>query len=432
MLALMRWKLVLLSITVLVLNIGRCPELFVSPRFFAEEGATYFASAYQQSFIANLFSAHFGYYTLYNQLATSLAVQVPLENAPLVTTMLSLLVQVGISFYVLWGDLPFIKTLPRRACLAVAIPLVSWPGHWLTIIGTQCWFAAGTFLVLLSTGCFPNRRRFLLTGCFLLLAGLTGVVSCFLLPAYGWRAIREKSQEFAGYALILFVCLLVHAGVLLHALLSSAADVACRFLPANLSTALGKTLVYQFAIPFSGRSFFEQQPFVAAGTVLKAALEACFGITLLIHNLFVLPLLAGIFVLLITLVAIWQNRTRLEVQIIGIALVVVSILSNICSINSAGGPRYYFLPSLMLLVLFIGLTNLKCRPVVILLGALVCTALVGNGYEYRSIMLKQAYNPGYPVWRTELARWRANPAYQLNIWPNSWTMSLTGQRTPLT
>lgn len=430
MLALEKRKLLLLlSVAVVVLNVGRCPELLVNPRFFAEEGATYFSSAYQLSFITNLFSAHFGYYTLYNQLATSLAALVPLEYAPLVTTLLSLLVQTGVSFFVLWGNFAFLDTMLRRACLAVVIPLISWPGHWLTIIGTQCWFGAATFLVLLTAARPLSRCRSAVTGSYLLVAGLTGVVSCFLLPAYAWRAIREKSTEFFGYTLILFFCLLIHTGVLLQALLAKSADVACRFMPANLSTALGKTFVYQFAIPFTGRSLFEQQPFVSAGTAVKALLEAAFGIKLLIHNLFVIPLLAGMAVMIITLVVVWHNRGNLEVQLIAIALVIVTILSNICSINSVGGPRYYFLPSLMLLTLFIALIDLKrSRLIVCALVTLVCTTLLGNGYEYRSIMLKQAYHPAYPSWRAELALWRANPSYQLNIWPHPWKMSLAGQR----
>lgn len=426
MLAVDRKKfLVFISVMVIALNIVRCPELLLYPRFFAEEGSTYFSGAFQKSFLANIFSAHYGYYTLYNQLATSCAKLAPLEYAPLVTTLMSLFVQIGISLYVLWGELPLLDTLWRRTVLALAIPLISWPGHWLTIIGTQSWFGAGTFLLLLSATRGRHLYSYAAKGGYLLLAGLTGVVSCFMLPAYLWRSVREKSREFLAYAAILFLCLLVHIGVLLGALLSRSPELSGRFSNNSFTAMLGKTVVYQFAVPFTGRGFYEQQSLVAIGTSIKAAVENIFGIRLLIHDLFMLPVIIGLVVIVLTVIIIWQNRSRLEVQLVTFALLTVSILSNLCSVNSSGGPRYYFIPSLMLLTLYIGIKDMKCyRLVVAAATLLVLTTLLGNGYEYRSIMHKQAYRPDYPDWRSELVLWRMSPAYQINIWPTSWKMNL--------
>lgn len=417
--------LLLISALVIALNILRCPELLLYPRFFAEEGSTYFSCAFQKSFIANIFSAHFGYYTLYNQLATSCANLAPLEYAPAVTTLMSLLVQIGISLYVLWGEFPLLDTLWRRTVLALAIPLISWPGHWLTIIGAQCWLGVGTFLLLLSAGGNKKLYAYAARAAYLLISGLTGVVSGFMFPAYLWRAIKEKSREFFAYAALLFLCLLVHAGVLLSALHSDSPELDGRFISSSITTMLGKTVVYQFAVPFTGRGFYERQDLVDFGAYIKAAAENLFSIRLLIHDLFMVPVMIGVAVILLTAVIIWQNRARLDVQLIAIALLTVSILSNFCSANSSGGPRYYFIPSLILLTLYTGIKELKCyRPIITATCLLVATTLLANGYEYRSIMTRQAYRPDYPDWRRELALWRVTPAYQLNIWPTSWKMSL--------
>jgi len=426
MLAMDRKKfLVLISAMVIALNIVRCPELLLYPRFFAEEGATYFSGAFQKSFLANIFSAHYGYYTLYNQIATSCAKLAPLEYAPLVTTLMSLFVQIGISLYVLWGELPLLDTLWRRTFLALAIPLISWPGHWLTIIGTQCWFGAGTFLLLLSANRSGYLYSYAAKAGYLLLAGLTGVVSCFMVPVYLWRSIREKSREFFAYAAILFLCLLVHTGVLFEALLSRSPELSGRFINNSFAAMLGKTVVYQFAVPFTGRGFYEQQFLVAIGARIKTTVENIFSVYLLIHDLFIIPVIIGLAVIMMTIIIIWQNRSRLEVQLITFALITVSILSNLCSVNSTGGPRYYFIPSLILLTLYIGITDLKSyRPLVAAASLLVMTTLLGNGYEYRSIMRKQAYRPDYPDWRSELVLWKMDPAYQINIWPSSWKMNL--------
>lgn len=422
--------LLLISVVVIALNIFRCPEVLLSPRFFAEEGTIYFAGAFQKSFLANLLSAHYGYYTLYNQIATSLAMLVPLEHAPAVTTFMSLMVQVGISLYVLWGDLPLLDSPWRKTVLALAVPLVSWPGHWLTIIGAQCWLAAGTFLLLLSSNRVRHLSGYAARGGYLLLAGLTGVVSCFMIPAYLWRGAREKSREFFAYSAILFLCLLVHAGVLLAALQSRSAELSGRFIFNSFEAVLGKTVVYQFAVPFTGRGFYEQQILFDIGTNIKTALEDCFGLDLLIHDLFIMPIMIGAAVILLTAVIIWQNRSKLEVQLITIALTAVSILSNVCSINSTGGPRYYFIPSLILLTLYIGIKEMKSyKPVAAATAILICTTLFGNGCEYRAVMSRQAYNPGYPDWRAELALWEKTPSYQINIWPHDWKMNLDSRVT---
>jgi len=418
-------SLLLISAVVIALNIARCPELLLSPRFFAEEGTTYFSGAFQKSFFANIFSVHYGYYTLYNQIATSLANLVPLEYAPAVTTLLSLLVQVGISLYALWGDVPLFDSLWRRAVMALAIPLVSWPGHWLTIIGAQCWFGVGTFLLLLSSSRSRHGYCYAAKAGYLLLAGLTGVLSSFMIPAFLWRAVREKSKEFFAYAAILCFCLLVHAAVLINALQSRSAELSSRFIFNTFETVLGKTVVYQFAVPFTGRGFYEQQFLVAIGAQIKSTVEDFFGINLFIHDLFIIPVIIGIAVILLTAVIIWQNRAKLEVQIITVALLTVSILSNLCSVNSAGGPRYYFIPSLILLTLYIGVKEIKCyKPVVAATALLLVTTFVGNGYEFRDIMYSQAYSPDYPDWRAELVEWKKSPAYQINIWPAAWKMSL--------
>jgi len=423
-----RKTLILVSVLVIALNIVRCPELLIHPRFFAEEGATYFSGAFHKSFLDNIFSAHFGYYTLYNQIATSFAILAPLEFAPLVTTWMSFLVQIGISLYVLWGELPLLATPFRRTVLALAIPLLAWPGHWLTVIGTQCWFAAGTFLLLLGA----NRNRLhcshVWKGIYLGLAGLTGVISCFMVPAYLLRAVKEKSREFFAYTGILLLCLGVHMAVLLQAFLTNSADISCRFVSNHLDLLLYKTIVYQFAVPFAGRGIFEQGAVVDIGSGLKAHIENIFGTNLPIYDLFMMPITIGIMVMLITAMIIWQQRSRLDVRLIAVSLLTVTVLSNLCSAGLSGGPRYYFLPSLMLVTLFTGFYELKkIRVMTVLTGCILFSTLLFNGYEYRSIMLKQAFNPDYPDWQTEVGQWRKFPAYEINIWPSPWKMILTRQ-----
>lgn len=421
----MKEQKLIISVVVVLLNILRCPQLLLSPRFFAEEGTVYFSEAFHNTFLGNIFSAHFGYYTLYNQIATSLATLTPLEYAPFVTTSMSLVLQSGISVYILWGDLPILDTMARRSVMAIAVPLLAWPGHWLTVIGAQCWLGVGAFFLLLGSDHGKNLYNYGLKVCYLLLAGLTGVVSCFLLPAFILRAIKEKSLKSGGYVAILMFCFTVHAFVLLKAILSSSSEIATRFVSNSFSEILGKSVVYEFAIPFTGRKVFEIQPVVYSGSRIREAIENIFGVSIFVSDLFMIPVMVGVAVILLTVAIFWQNRLKLEAQLIGVALVSVTVLSNFCSVNSAGGPRYYFLPSLMLLTLYVCVKGLRYpRPIAFTAVLIVCSTLVANGLEYRSVMRKQAYNPCYPDWREELVLWQSSPSYQINIWPSSWKMNL--------
>ncbi|HZV81410.1 MAG TPA: hypothetical protein VFF53_04500, partial [Geobacteraceae bacterium] len=62
---------VLLTLAIALFVAWRQPELLTAPRFWAEEGTNFFAYAYAHSWWENLLHPQFGYYTLYNAIATS-------------------------------------------------------------------------------------------------------------------------------------------------------------------------------------------------------------------------------------------------------------------------------------------------------------------------------------------------------------------------
>ena len=139
------------SLLIIVINYIRIPELFSYPRFFAEEGSLYFSYAYSHSWINNLLTPQHGYYTLYHSLVTSLAKLPTIENAPLVTTGTAFIVQVVVSYYALWGNIPIFDNLIKKSIVALLIPLVSFPHIWLTTIGIHFWLPVITFFILISS-----------------------------------------------------------------------------------------------------------------------------------------------------------------------------------------------------------------------------------------------------------------------------------------
>lgn len=415
------FALLVLSLGVVVLNVIRCPELLLTPRFYAEEGANYFAGAYQRSFASHIFSANFGYYTLYNQLATALAARAPLEWAPLVTIWLALGVQVGISLFALWGDIPPLRRVWQRGALALAIPLLIWPEYWLTSIGMHCWFATGVFLVLIGPALTSGRSASYGRLGYLAFAGLSGVISCFMIPAFSLRAWRERSRFHARAAAVLLGCLLVHGGVFLYTLLNRAGELTSRFTPNPLSSLLTKWVIYQFAVPFAGRGIFES----GASRWFGALVAGMFQRVSQLNDFFYSPLVFGSFAMIVAAGVIILNRRRTDVQVITLAFLTVCTFSVVFSVNFSGGPRYYFLPSLMLLTLLLMSVDLAL-PRVLTAGALflVVTSLAANGLEFRQILRQRAYNPDYPSWKTEVTIWRVFPDHELKIWPPDWRMTL--------
>jgi len=112
----------------MVLIIGREPRFFVSPRFWAEEGSRYFAYAYAHGWYDALAHAELGYIALWPNLATTVAANVvPLEHAPLVTTLFAAVVQIIPIMLIVWSKGAFWNGLGTKmlGCFAVVFAPLS-------------------------------------------------------------------------------------------------------------------------------------------------------------------------------------------------------------------------------------------------------------------------------------------------------------------
>lgn len=124
--------------------IYRSPELFIQPRFWAEEAPTYFKYAYENSFLDGLFmvvgGGEAGYLLLLGNISAVLATLVPLKYAPFVTTYFSLFIYLIPFIIILWGN-SYVWDTPLKKILAVLIvlfsPSVSTPEVWLNMVNSQ-------------------------------------------------------------------------------------------------------------------------------------------------------------------------------------------------------------------------------------------------------------------------------------------------------
>ena len=98
------WRFALLGV-VAAATLARRPELLAEPRFWAEEGVLYFASAFNLPWREALLGVHQGYFSFFaNTAALIAAATVEIEWAPLVTTLFGLFAQLTPFAMILWGS----------------------------------------------------------------------------------------------------------------------------------------------------------------------------------------------------------------------------------------------------------------------------------------------------------------------------------------
>lgn len=422
----------LITIVVIFVVYVRQPALIAEPRFWAEEGVNYFAYAYDHSWLDNLFTPQYGYNTLYNSIATSLATLVPLEDAPAVTTYLALMVQLSVSLAVIWWDIPFLDTIPKKFAIAVLMQTLAYARIWATTIGVQYWLCILSLLILLYNHQTQSRRMFVLHNCLLAMNGLTGILSCLLLPAFALKAVKTKSRRLMTQTVILTLCLLVQIAVFLSAYLGRDAGLNSRFGDFNVLYVLNKMMRFLITAPFYERYVFSSPFGEAADMAFRKALATITGPAIYQpqYNFYLPEMALGLATVAFLLTLVWKKISQLDTQLLAISILLVTVASTYLSVNSSGGPRYTFAPSIMIMLLVVGALNDKtiARALRYLASVLIVLSLINSLRYYRMNMLGGvAYDESWPKWREEVRIWKTDPSYQLKIWPQGWAMTLHGK-----
>lgn len=189
-----RWPFLLVGIGWLVL---RAPGLLVAPRFWAEESA-FVSAATRLDGLAPLGFVYWraGYFSWPANLGAWLGVTLlPLEWAPLATTLLALLLQLTPFAALLFVrfDFPISAAQRRIAALALLTATTSGQGiAWLNTISAQMHLGLLSAVLLVASARQANRRASWTLVAALLLAGLGGAYALFLLPVFALVAWAER------------------------------------------------------------------------------------------------------------------------------------------------------------------------------------------------------------------------------------------------
>lgn len=397
-------RCVLLAVVALVLAL-RDPRLLTASRFWGEEGAIYFADAYSKPLANAFFGCVQGYYSLIHQLAAHLATLVPLEHAPLVTTLVALAVQMVPPLLV--ARLVHRLGMPTTArWAALAAALIAQPVHetWLTTTGSQYYLtlAAGLYVLFAEDLALP-RLGILLAA----IAGLSSPQTAAILPCGLYLAWRRPDRARRLAVLVLVLCVALQA--IIH-LSTTAAWQPRAGLPPSI--ALGTLFVKCYALPLVGPdgSFW-------CGLWLQFQIQQ--GTFWSWAPLLLLPIV-GLWRLC------WPSVPARWTLLLGHSLLLMAVAGSLgdklALVTGLAQGRYALAANVLhllalLLALHDGLPRWPRRIALLLLG----TCLVHGVYEYA--ILRDPCRSG-PDWRTEVQLFQADPKYALRIWPEPWRMTL--------
>jgi hypothetical protein len=132
----------------------------------------------------------------------------------------------------------------------------------------------------------------------------------------------------------------------------------------------------------------------------------------------------GLAVLLAALVIGISSPRRAQLALILAAFCLVALLSTLGSLQGAGGPRYAYVPGVILVSFFLRCVylhtpGLRSPRWLVSLILLVCSLAVWVPLYRESLSPWVAET--WPSWRQEVGVWRKTPDYRIRIWPQDGT-----------
>lgn len=392
----------LIAFTLILLVFGlRIPDLFIHPRFWAEEGMFYYRYAMEHSFWDTLFSIQLGYFSLFANMGAALAGLLPIASAPIATTFLSLLVML-VPHLIIWcGNSELWQSSPKKWLASAVILFVGQHDElWLNSITLQ--FHAGLIVFLLLLEAKPSRPfiHYLLLG----LAGLSGLVACLLAPLYAYRAWRHRSRYHYIMAGILIGVSIFHIAAIVWA-------------DEGLSTRMQYFHWQQRITPIfsNGVHMLLLRDSFAINNLHRMIMEHGYGMDLMLY--FLLASLLCFIGLIILMLRLHRHEQRL--WFVGGFLITLLLTIFLAMSGHAANPRYAYIPTAIAALSLAGgisfhlpLKHITNSIAVMLLAVVVIIHFLGFWGGFYS------YHPSWPKWQHEVARWKNGEIDRLAIYPH--------------
>ena len=391
------WLLYLGALAYLCL---RTPYELLHGYVYDEEGTVFLRYAWDVKPWRALIAPHQGYYLLFTNVCGIIAARMlPLAQAghffffaEIAVEMLLVYMAVQCESLVGAGQ----KTL-AVAVVLLTPPTASIP---LSTIHAQFFLAVTTGVILISDAERLRVGRLLALAC----AGLTGLVSCILLPFFVLQAWKERTAARLAQVGVLLACALVQvAAVLTQPQVLHVPGISLRF-SAGALFAFG--VVDHF---FSGWSYVE-----ACKATTTPKLEQWRDLWWLGVECASGAYVAGMLFLS------WKGgrAARLLAAAAVVSVVVGFKRGGILGFGlmCGSGGRYFFIFNLLIGLSLVLTARHAAGMYARAARVLVACSLLSGLLDVKSI----ATRPHLPVWSQEVAAWRANPNYRLQVRPPEW------------
>ncbi len=381
-----------------ILAFAREPLFFLEPRFWAEEGTEFFQFAYTHSFWEMVTTPLVGYYTLFNIITSHLALLLPLEYAPTVTTYLSLCIQMIPIAIIIYTDFILWDTRYKKIILTFIITMITPLELWMNSTNSHILFGLISFLISISSNESISFFRKWGYRILLVLGTLTGPASSFSAPIFWIRSYRERTREILIQTGIITVCALTQVAIVIYSALYK-----------NKYNRFSNFDFFRFLENYIRDSFGLLLPFEQDTLVLLGIYFAIYFFYLVIINI-----------------------KRTDYQYLTFSFIIITTLSILGSLAMKGSPRYSFIPTIILYLILVDefsrqKLKLNVRQIAISLFLILSITLSLHSDIREEIKFR---SPLYPKWKQEAKLFKENHNYKPKVHPHSdnWTWELKLQK----
>jgi hypothetical protein len=351
------WQHLIVFVLVVAAIVSRRPDALLNPQFYGEDGATWFANAWNQGWLHSLTLPAGGYLNALPRLLCGIALLVPLKSVPLLLNGFGIVIQ-ALPVNVLltarcsnWGPL-WLRGL--QAALYVVLPNSSE----LDVTITNAHWHLALIACLISFAKNPGNAFWrIFDAVILLLTGLTGPWCLVLTPlilVFWWYRRQRWSLVMAS---LLATCAAVQVSELL-------AHVGRPLTPIGASIAL---LLRLIAGQIYMGALWGQNSFARHGSTIPAILIFCLGTTVLIYGVWKLHLEMKLFIAFAVLITTAALQSPL----------IAGPKPRWLLLADDPGARYWFFPMLALVWSLLWAASRE-RPRALRTFSLLCFALMSR------------------------------------------------------
>jgi len=381
----------------------RSPYILLNGRFVSEEGYFWFKNSFENGPLFGLFQIFWstGYFNLWANIGSVLALIPPIEYAPFATVYLSLSLKLFIIYYILNSSSSLLVNIYYKIITSFIIiispPIV--PEIWLNTLNSQSFFGILTILIFFQNN--KDQKIIHKTSPYVLfIGGMSALYTCILSPFFFVKYLLTKNKtDFKNFIFISFATLIQFAIVFYTKVNNMIFDV--RFQP-----SLEKLINYCYNVVVKSILGRETSQYLI-GNLYK-------------FNTYILLIVFLSFIFLTIYLFIFLTKKEKDNTLIFLLLFFVTE-SLLVFIGSWGGEvqgRYAVVPGIILLFIFVRLSQYNQKLIKIISMSAIFFSLVAGSYEFKHNNKHPEFLDciNCPIWKEEISKWKKNSEYEIQIW----------------